>query len=108
MYLDQILFIGGLAAVTSILTFIGGIMIQTRGVNSDLVDIVGGLVSTLLWVLFAYGNMNVEKAVGDSVVHTSDPALAFLGVGLAGVMVVVSLFGTVSVIDVRHLAEQNP
>ena len=108
MYLEQVLFIGKLAAVTSILTFIGGIIIQTKGVNSDLVDIIGGLISTFLWVLFAYGNTNIEKAVGGSVVHTSDPALSFLGVGLAGVMVVVSLFGTVSVIDVRHLAQQNP
>lgn len=102
MFIGQLQIIALLAAATSYLTLRGEIA-TIAGQTRELDEAAGGLVSMLLWLLFAYGNMNAEVATNGAVVSESDPAIALLGAVLAAIMLGVALLGTAALVDVRSV-----
>lgn len=105
MRLAILLFLGGLGAFTLLLTLAGGVAIQLRGGSSGgLIDAAGGLISALVWGLFALGATDITQLTDSgAVVHTSSPAISMLGVIMGALSVVVALFGVVILVDVSSL-----
>lgn len=104
MFIEQVTFIGAFAVLVSVGTVVGGSILNYRGQGNDLVDMGGGLLGVFLWVLWSYGQMNVEKVTqSGEIVRDSNPALAIFGVALAGVMLVFFLWGTTVLVDVRDV-----
>lgn len=83
------LFVGVLATVFTLITM---------GMWFD--EVLGGTISTILWVVFALGATSVTITTDTAMRTDSYTALAFFGVGMAGLMIIVTLKGVVFVLDV--------
>ena len=70
---------------------------------TDLEDILGGLVATLAWALWALGATNIEyvNQAGEVVGSQNQTGLAFFGAGMAALMLLVMLVGAGRMLDVR-------
>lgn len=94
--MDQLtwLFLGSLAVATTAATLF-----------TDVEDIVGGMLGTLLWSLWALGATNVElvRATDTGLVTQTQtyPALALVGGGLAALSVLILLAGSTTLLDPR-------
>lgn len=78
------LFVGTIAAATTAMVFL-----------TELDEIVFGLVGTFFWLVWAYGATGVTQTSRCCVVRESYPALALLGGGMAVVMLMAFLRGSV-------------
>lgn len=72
------LFIGGVGVLTTLGTVLAA-------AYDDVMMIVGGLLGFVVWGVWTYGSLNVEKVTGNGccVVSWSSPAVTLLGVMLA-------------------------
>lgn len=90
MFWWQITLVGLLAAGTTYLTMF-----------RDMDDILGGFAGMFLWLMFSYGNLNVETVVeGTGVVSSTYESLSYLGLALAAIMLVVAIYGSGQILNV--------
>jgi len=98
MLVEIVFLMGIIAAGVSWLT------LSQLGEGRSLNEIYGGLIGVVSWGVFSLGAMNAE-VVTDSgtVVSRSHPGVAGVGVMLAGIMLLVALFGVTAIVDVRDI-----
>lgn len=101
MYQLTLLFLGTMAFILTAGTITMGSVLAVRGRGSEVVDIGGGFMSLILWLVFAYGSMNVQIVTqsGD-VVGQSHPALAVIALIFAAITGAWGLIGSVDIVNV--------
>lgn len=101
--------LASLAWMTSVLTIGFGLYSVTRrDVDvKQMVDVVGGLASALLWFAAAFGASSLEVVdSGVTTVSPADPA-AYLFAVFGIFMVVIAVVRTAILLDVTELADPN-
>lgn len=89
------IFVGVAALLTTAGTFVLGAM------SEKFIDEAGAALSILLWALFGFGAMNIEKYTQCcGKITTQEPGLAFVAVGFLGLNVVILLWGVTALLDV--------
>ena len=75
---------------------LGGIM------SGHADDIFGGFIGMIAWGVFALGSQNIEQTTQCCVVSYSEPMATWFGVGMAGICVLLALFGSARLLDPRN------
>lgn len=102
-----VIWLGTLAWLTSVITFVGGVYLDSREDIQHMVDVGGGLTSAFLWFITSFG-ASAKTTVSSGVVINQPargPALLFTGFGV--IMVVVAFIGTGFLVNVMDIKEQG-
>ncbi len=97
--------IGALSFAVSLLAVKEGTRLFRQGDGNAIAETLGGYAGTILWLLWAFGAMNVETVSNGSTVSTSHEAVALLGVVFAVALLVVGLDGTVRLFNTFESTE---
>jgi len=95
---SQVLFIGRVAFLWTLVTVAGAAYVDAQDTTGDSLATVGGVVGFVLWGVWTFGVLNVEVVDGGSTTVFTHPELAILGVAMALVPGYVALTGPIELI----------